>query len=118
MPAYDFKCTKCETEFEVERPFGATGSVKCPSCGSLKTEKIFSAAGVVFKGSGFYLTDSRSSASKSSGSESKGKGEEIKPAADSGKSTAGGDGDSGSRSESKDEKSSTDAAKPGKKAKT
>jgi putative FmdB family regulatory protein len=59
MPLYDYQCEKCENVFEVERPLTATGSVRCPSCGSTKTAKVFSAAGIVFKGSGFYVTDSK-----------------------------------------------------------
>ena len=60
MAVYDFKCENCGAEFEVERPLGATGAAKCPKCGSTKTAKVFSAAGIVFKGSGFYVTDSKS----------------------------------------------------------
>lgn len=60
MPLYDYQCEKCEAVFEVERAFGASGSVKCRACGSTRTTKIFNAAGIVFKGSGFYVTDSKS----------------------------------------------------------
>jgi putative FmdB family regulatory protein len=64
MPVFDFQCEKCGNEFEVERPLGAAGTVKCPSCGSTKTAKVFSAAGIVFKGSGFYVTDSKAGSSE------------------------------------------------------
>jgi len=57
MPWYDYQCGKCETVFEVQRPFGATGKVKCSKCGSTRTLKVFSPAVVQFKGSGFYVTD-------------------------------------------------------------
>jgi len=70
MPLYDFCCEKCGTEFEVQRALGATGAVKCPHCGSTKTTKVFSATGIVFKGSGFYVTDSKSKAGGSSESKS------------------------------------------------
>ena len=60
MPVYDFSCEKCGNVFEVERGFSATGNPRCPKCGSTKTAKMFSAAGIVFKGSGFYVTDSKS----------------------------------------------------------
>jgi putative FmdB family regulatory protein len=65
MPVYDFQCEKCGSEFEAERAFGSTAKMKCPHCGSTRTTKVFSAAGIVFKGSGFYVTDSKSGASKS-----------------------------------------------------
>jgi putative FmdB family regulatory protein len=61
MPVFDYQCEKCETTFEVERGLTATGPVKCKNCGSTRTTKVFSAAGIVFKGSGFYVTDSKSS---------------------------------------------------------
>lgn len=59
MPVYDYKCAACGAEFEVERRLGAAGKIRCAKCRSLRTEKIFSAAGVVFRGSGFYVTDSK-----------------------------------------------------------
>jgi putative FmdB family regulatory protein len=58
MPVFDYQCEKCDTTFEVERPLGFSGRVKCASCGSMRTAKVFAPAGVVFKGSGFYVTDS------------------------------------------------------------
>jgi putative FmdB family regulatory protein len=81
MPLYDYSCEKCGTEFEVERPLGATGAVKCPNCGSLKTVKIFSASGIVFKGSGFYVTDSKSGSEKKETT-----GKPVEEKADSGES--------------------------------
>jgi putative FmdB family regulatory protein len=56
MPAYDFRCTKCSTVFEVTRPMGAVGDESCPECGATST-KVFSPVGVAFKGSGFHNTD-------------------------------------------------------------
>lgn len=58
MPEYDYQCEKCERTFVVEHPMAYRGKVKCPHCGSFSTVKVFHAAGVVFKGSGFYVTDS------------------------------------------------------------
>jgi putative FmdB family regulatory protein len=66
MPLYDFQCRACGTIFEIERPLGASGKVKCSLCGSVRTDKMFSAAGIVFKGSGFYVTDSKSSGGSAS----------------------------------------------------
>ncbi len=59
MPWYDYQCEKCGTVFEVQREMRASGPVRCKHCGSAKTSKIFSPAGIQFKGSGFYVTDAR-----------------------------------------------------------
>ena len=59
MPLYDFQCEQCETIFEVERSMTETRTETCPACGSKKTVKVFSSAGISFKGSGFYVTDSK-----------------------------------------------------------
>lgn len=58
MPEYDYQCEKCEQMFVKEHPMAYRGRVTCPHCGSSRTVKVFHAAGVVFKGSGFYVTDS------------------------------------------------------------
>jgi putative FmdB family regulatory protein len=77
MAVYDYQCAACGAEFEVELPMsiGAKPRVKCPACGSTRTAKLFGAAGVQFKGSGFYVTDSRTSDQKSTGG-----GKDITPA--------------------------------------
>jgi putative FmdB family regulatory protein len=59
MPWYDYQCERCGFVFEIQRAMNASGPVRCKSCGSAKTSKIFSAAGIQFKGSGFYVTDAR-----------------------------------------------------------
>ena len=61
MPLYDYQCEKCGNCFENEHAMSFTGKVKCPACGSVRTTKVFHAAGVHFKGSGFYVTDSTNS---------------------------------------------------------
>jgi putative FmdB family regulatory protein len=58
MPTYDFKCTSCDTVFEIERPMGATDAVGCPACGA-DTKRVFTPVGVAFKGTGFHNTDYR-----------------------------------------------------------
>jgi len=59
MPTYQYRCTECATELEAVQKFSDDPLTMCPECeGSLR--KVFSAVGVVFKGSGFYATDSRS----------------------------------------------------------
>jgi len=68
MPLYDYKCTKCGTLREVRHGFNETYDEPCPACGA-PMSRVFNAAPIVFKGSGFYATDSR--AKSESKSESK-----------------------------------------------
>ncbi|MFS8104163.1 FmdB family transcriptional regulator [Lentzea alba] len=67
MPTYQYACTACEHRFEAVQSFSDASLTECPEC-SGKLRKLFGAVGVVFKGSGFYRTDSRSGASKSTSS--------------------------------------------------
>ncbi|MFJ8964139.1 FmdB family zinc ribbon protein [Lentzea sp. NPDC102401] len=64
MPTYQYACTACEHRFEAVQSFSDSSLTECPEC-SGKLRKLFGAVGVVFKGSGFYRTDSRSGSSKS-----------------------------------------------------
>ncbi len=58
MPTYQYRCTECATDLEAVQSFTDDPLTTCPECqGNLR--KVFSAVGVVFKGSGFYATDSR-----------------------------------------------------------
>lgn len=64
MPTYQYACTACGHQLEAVQSFTDAALTQCPECdGSLR--KLFSGVGVVFKGSGFYRTDSRKSASSS-----------------------------------------------------
>lgn len=65
MPTYEYACTECGHVFDAVQSFSDAALTECPECGG-KLRKVFSAAGVVFKGSGFYRTDSRPAASDSS----------------------------------------------------
>ncbi|GGU10436.1 FmdB family zinc ribbon protein [Nocardioides albus] len=69
MPTYQYACTECGHAFDQFQSFSEASLTECPEC-SGKLRKVFSAAGVVFKGSGFYRTDSRSGSSSSSSSDS------------------------------------------------
>ncbi|MBB1256489.1 FmdB family transcriptional regulator [Streptomyces sp. OF3] len=65
MPTYQYQCTECGEGLEAVQKFTDDALTDCPSCeGRLK--KVFSAVGIVFKGSGFYRNDSRGSSSSSS----------------------------------------------------
>ncbi|MER7397701.1 FmdB family zinc ribbon protein [Streptomyces sp. NPDC000151] len=64
MPTYQYQCTECGEGLEAVQKFTDDALTECPSCrGRLK--KVFSAVGIVFKGSGFYRNDSRGSSSSS-----------------------------------------------------
>ena len=103
MPTYEYACTSCGKHLEVVQSMKDAPLTECAECGG-PLRKVFSPIGIVFKGSGFYKTDSRSSnGSKSAASPGKdgagkdtpakdagGDGAKAKPAADSG-STAGSD---------------------------
>jgi putative FmdB family regulatory protein len=62
MPTYQYACTECGHAFEQFQSFSEDALTVCPECDG-KLRKLFNAVGVVFKGSGFYRTDSRSSTS-------------------------------------------------------
>jgi putative FmdB family regulatory protein len=59
MPTYEYQCEKCACRFEVKRRFSEdAGSPCCPEC-SGKVRQLYSPSAILFKGSGFYITDSR-----------------------------------------------------------
>jgi putative FmdB family regulatory protein len=62
MPNYDYKCTNCEKTFEIFQNISAERLTNCPECGKSDFKRLIgSGAGIIFKGSGFYCTDYRSS---------------------------------------------------------
>ena len=67
MPTYQYACTACGHQLEAVQSFADEPLTVCPACEG-RLRKIFSAVGVVFKGSGFYRTDSRNDSKISSGS--------------------------------------------------
>ncbi len=69
MPRYDYACTECGHQFDVFQSFSDDALTDCPECDG-RLRKVFNAVGVVFKGSGFYRNDSRSSSASSSGASS------------------------------------------------
>jgi putative FmdB family regulatory protein len=68
MPTYQYRCTECGHDLEAVQKFTDAALTECPSCGG-QLRKVYNAVGVVFKGSGFYRTDSRKAASENGSSE-------------------------------------------------
>ncbi|MFC2060699.1 FmdB family zinc ribbon protein [Chloroflexota bacterium] len=58
MPTYEYECDCCSLRFERKQSFSDNSIVSCPQCGS-NPRRLFSRVPVIFKGSGFYITDSR-----------------------------------------------------------
>ncbi len=58
MPVYEFECTGCSSHFDLIRGFNDESDVSCPECGC-RAHRIFTPVPVIFKGSGFYVTDHR-----------------------------------------------------------
>lgn len=107
MPTYDYECKECGHEFEYFQSMSAEPLRDCPECGGAVRRLIGGGMGIIFKGSGFYVTDNR-------GSNGNGGGEK-KEAGESGsgskkEAASAGDSSSGSGSDSGSEKSASGAA--------
>ena len=109
MPTYEYACRACGEHLEVVQSFKDAALTECGRCGG-ELRKVFSAAGIIFKGSGYYVTDSRKAASAGVGggsSESSG----SDSSSDSAKSTpAKKDASSGSSSSSSSSSDSANSA--------
>ena len=66
MPTYSYACTACEHRFDTVQAFSDSSLTDCPECTG-RLRKLFSSVGIVFKGSGFYRTDSRTDPARASG---------------------------------------------------
>jgi putative FmdB family regulatory protein len=102
VPTYQYACTECSHSFEQFQSFSDDALTVCPQCEG-RLRKVYNAVGVVFKGSGFYRTDSRrDGASATSGGDANGSGNDSSKGASetSGGSSSGGSETSGSGSAS------------------
>jgi putative FmdB family regulatory protein len=93
VPTYQYQCTECGNALEVHQSFTDDALTECPACQG-RLRKVFNAVGVVFKGSGFYRTDSRSTStssdtSSSSSSSSSSSGTTSSTSSSSGGSSSG-----------------------------
>ena len=110
MPTYEYTCGSCDAHHEIVQKMSDPTLTDCPNCGQPSLRKLFNGVGVVFKGSGFYRTDSRSSDKGSSGKGSSDKGSSDTKASGSEKSTTK-SSDSSSSSSSSSSSTSTSSTK-------
>jgi len=108
LPTYQYACTECGHAFEQVQSFSDDALTVCPECQG-RLRKVFNAVGVVFKGSGFYRTDSRGKQSAA---------ETSAPAASSSSADSGSSGSSTSTSTSGDSSSSSSSSSTGSSAGT
>jgi putative FmdB family regulatory protein len=121
VPTYEYRCTECDHAFEARQAFTDDAIEVCPSCGG-RVRKLFGNVGIVFKGSGFYKTDSRdkksavstadSGGSAGEGASSNGSDKESKPSGDKVSADAKPSGGSDGSSSKSDSGSSAPATKP------
>ncbi|WP_432476560.1 FmdB family zinc ribbon protein [Nocardioides sp. GXQ0305] len=103
MPTYQYACTECGHAFEQFQSFSDDALTECPECRG-RLRKLFNAVGVVFKGSGFYRTDSRATNGASAGSEGS-------AGSSGGESSSGSGSGSGSKEAASTTSSTTDSSK-------
>ncbi|HKP77325.1 MAG TPA: zinc ribbon domain-containing protein [Longimicrobiaceae bacterium] len=74
MPTYEYRCPSCGTEFELFQKMSDPPVAPCPSCGAEAERRLSAGAGLLFKGSGFYITDYRGEGYKKAAEAEKGGG--------------------------------------------
>ena len=89
MPTYEYRCTSCKNEFEKFQRMSDEPVAECPKCGAAAERRLSGGAGLLFKGSGFYITDYRSESYKKA------------QKSEGGGSSGGSDSPGGAKSESK-----------------
>ncbi|WP_082753988.1 FmdB family zinc ribbon protein [Mycobacterium sp. NAZ190054] len=99
MPTYSYACTECSNKFDVVQAFTEDSLTECPKCDG-RLRKVFGKVGVVFKGSGFYRTDSRESGKSSSTSGSSTNGSESSSSSSSSEKSGSSDKSTSSTSSS------------------
>lgn len=115
MPTYEYACSSCETRHDIVQAMTDDALTVCPSCNEPSLRKLFGNVGVVFKGSGFYRTDSRDSGkstSSSSDSKSESKSTSTSDSTSSSGSGSGSDSSSSPSSSSSSSSSSTSSSTP------
>ncbi len=101
MPTYDYRCNKCEHEWELFQSIKAEPVKKCPACGKSAAKRVIGpGAGIIFRGSGFYQTDYRSDGYKKAAAADK-KSSDVSSGGDSKSSSGGSDSSSTKKSATK-----------------
>jgi len=107
VPTYQYACTACDHRFDAVQSFSDASLTVCPVCsGALR--KVFSSVGIVFKGSGFYRTDSRAGAVPKGETKTEAKSESSSSSSStSSESSSGSSGSSGKKDSSSTSSSSS-----------
>ena len=116
MPTYQYSCNDCGHFFEIVQSFSDDSLTVCPECGG-RLRKVFNAVGVVFKGSGFYRTDSRNQkagaeAGSGGGAGSESNGSEKSDSSGSGSDAGAKTGSNGGSKSSESSSSSSSSSAP------
>ena len=112
MPTYGYTCTACEHRFEIVQSFSEDSLTECPECPG-RLRKLFNAVGVVFKGSGFYRTDSRNDSRPGPGKDSRATGNDSHSGSGSASVSAHSNESSSSSSDSSSSTSADSSASAG-----
>lgn len=113
MPTYQYVCTECGEPLEVVQKFSDDALTECPACTG-RLRKVFSAAGIIFKGSGFYRTDSRGSSKSPSTAGASSNGSSNGASTGSSSDSGGSSGDSAKSSSSSSSSDSSSSSSTGK----
>lgn len=112
MPTYQYACTACDHRFDAVQSFSDASLTDCPVCsGTLR--KVFSSVGIVFKGSGFYRTDSRAGAGSTVAAPSGDNGSTSDSSSSGGEKSGESKGGDSKKSESKKSEKSTASSSNG-----
>jgi putative FmdB family regulatory protein len=106
VPTYQYSCTDCGASLEAQQSFSDEPLTVCPECEG-RLRKVFSAVGVVFKGSGFYRTDSRPKPSEAGASASNGSSSDKSGSSSGDSATSSGDSGSSTSSSTSGSSSSS-----------
>jgi putative FmdB family regulatory protein len=109
VPTYSYACTECDNRFDVVQGFSDDALTTCEKC-SGRLRKLFNSVGIVFKGSGFYRTDSRQDGQKSKTSANGSSTSDAASSSGSGEKSGSGDKNGSSEKSSSSPTPSTAAA--------
>lgn len=107
MPTYEYRCASCGADHAIVQKMTDPTLTTCPACGAEELRKQFSGVGVMFKGSGFYRTDSRDSGAKKDGAKKESGTAKTDSGSSSGSSSTGASSGSSSSSGSANSSSSS-----------